>query len=236
MRLPVKINPILAALIVCIGYLGGCKTEDKEPIYAPQFGKEFINLALNQYRDYRVDTLRFNRLLINSLDSGFVYQRRILKKVLKDTTLYTAYEVEVVQRADTTRPWVYKQTDVEFVRFDGAYLVQEGNVRHQLLTFPFGPETRWNLNAFNPDAQTAGYTLKYRGLSADSVASFAGERDSTCLGSQYVAVRFAKKGGLQFRYSYVATFTDDPLNPCAQPVVYLTKRSIKWTLLRYGTL
>ena len=236
MVLHVKNSYVWLVLVVALCWLTSCSTDEKNAIYLPEYGQEFVPLALNQYRDYRIDTLAYNKLQPVPLDSGHVYQRRILKKVLKDTTLYKALEVEVWQRTDTTQPWLYRKTDVEYVRFDGAYLVQEAGIKKQLLSYPFSAGTRWNINAFNADAQIAGYTLKFSTLSADSVASFVGDLDSTCLGSHHERVSFKKNVGLVYRYSYATTFVDDPLNPCAQPVVYQTRKILKWTFLRLGTL
>jgi hypothetical protein len=232
-------NSSIALLTLAFGLLLGlysCKTTDKNAVYAPEFGAEFVPLKVNQYRDYVVDTLSFNKLQVINKDSGRVFQRRFVKSILKDTSLYTAYEVQVLQRTDTTQPWVYRQTDIEYVRFDGVYLVESNGVKLQWLSYPFSQGTSWNLNAFNAEAQSASYTLRYQSLSADSIATFAGIADSNCLSARREQISLKKGVGVVGRYSYSTTFYDDPLNPCALPVIYQTRNITKWSLIRFGTL
>jgi hypothetical protein len=226
----------LAALLVGLGFLSGCRIENKDPTYATEFGAEFIPLKVNSYRDYRVDTLNFNTLLPTELDSGHVWQRRVVRSRLDSTALYASFQIDVYQREDTASPWLLRQTDIEYLRFDGAYVVQEKGIQQQLLSFPFTNTTRWNINAFNAQSQTGAYTLLYKGLTADSIAEFEGVRDSTCLSSQIEAVSFRKRIGLVSRYSCIAQFVQNPALPCTPPVQNQTRQYRKWTLVGSGRL
>jgi hypothetical protein len=144
--------------------------------------------------------------------------------------------VEVYQRTDTLQSWRLKQLDVEFIRFDGAYVVQEGSIQKQLLAFPFAKGTSWNLNAFNNQSSQTPYTLSFKGLGVDSMAVFEGVRDSTCIGSALETVSFKRKVGLMSRYSYKAEFVNDPAALCTPPIKYQTRNITQWTLLKYGKL
>ena len=228
----------LAFFGLFVGFLSlnSCKTENKDPVYANQYGTEFLPINKNQYREYVVDTLSFNKLGVIMLDSGRVFQRREVVSLLDSSNLYKSFKVNVYQRNDTIQPWRFKQIDIEFVRFDGAYILQERDIQSQLLLTPFSRGTSWNINAFNTQNQSTAYTLSFLGVDGDSIARFAGVRDSTCLTSQLETVTFMKGKGLFSRYTYKASFVDDPLNPCSQPVAYQTRQYSRWTFIKSGNL
>ena len=212
----------------------GCRRAEQDVVLAPTFGAEFAPLAPGTFWEYQLDTLDRNILPVLREEAGTAFQRWTLQDTLEHTPYYTSFRLLVEQRADTTRPYTPRRLDVIVRRFDGALVLQsqEGNV--QLLQTPFSNGTAWNLRAFAVGGAAAPYQVRFRGLAPGNVAHFGGTRDSTCLSSQLETLAFQQNIGLQSRYSYKATFVEDPLNPCAQPVQYQTRQIKRWTLLRSG--
>jgi len=225
-------------MLTLAGLLGmaGCSSSEKDAVLSPQYGAEFIPLETGRYIEYQVDTLNQNILPIPTRDTGRVFQRHVVRARLDSTSLYRSYQIDVYQRTSADKPWVVRQTNVGILRFDGIFILQEKGIQYQMLTTPFGKGSSWNLNAYNSQNQSNAYTVAFLGLDTDSVARFGGNQDSTCLSSQIETIGFRRGIGLVSRYSYHATFVDNPAAPCSLPVTYQTRQYRKWTYLGSGKL
>ena len=225
----------MAGLVLVIGVFvaSGCHRDDRDAVLAPQYGADFIPLATGHYVDYRVDTLNQNLLPVPTETTGSFMERHIVRDTAEKTSLQIAVHIEVYQRLDSISPWRLHRTDIAFLRFDGAYVIQENGVLTQYLTLPFTKGTGWNFNAFNSSNESA-YTMRFSQLGMDSVALFSGVLDTNCIDGRQESISYKKGIGLYARSSFKATFVQDPNNPCAFPKSYQTRQTRQWTYLGSG--
>lgn len=239
MRLQVSVRKRWARLALFAGLTlwlstTSCRQAEQDVVLAPTYGAEFAPLSVGAFWEYQFDTLERNILPVLREEAGTVFQRWTLQDTLEHTPYYTSFRLLVEQRSDTLQAYQPRRLDVMIKRFDGALVLQSDVGNAQLLQMPFTKGTGWNFRAFSVGGGATPYQIRFRGLSTGNIAQFSGSRDSTCLSSHLETVAFRQNIGLQSRYSYKATFVEDPLNPCAQPVQYQTRQIKRWTLLRSG--
>ena len=216
-------------LLLCLVAFGCNTPKNIDPVKESYYGKEFFPLKEGYSWTYRVDSSAYNKLADDTISNTFI-ERIAIDSIYYKNQTDTTYLYEVYTSSDTLRRPL-KRTHVYQVTVKPLkVLVVEENFPLVKLVIPFFNNQRWEGNEFN---NLNGQRPYFNVVLNDNrtVATVTEQGDSSCLGVADVRSQYEKNIGLTHYNRRIVEYVQDPLNPCAVPLVVNNKRQLNMTLL-----
>ena len=203
--------------------------ENETPTKVAYYGSEFYQIEVGRSWTYKVDSSAFNKLSDSTVFDSYIQRIRIGSIFFQNET-DTTYKLEVFTSHDTiSRPLKLTHTYQLMVKPLKIILIEE-NFPLVKLIVPFFNNQQWEGNEFNNLVSQKPY-FRLRLNDTKTQAVVTEQADSSCLGVSEVYSTYERNVGLSYFSRRFVEFVQDPLNPCATPLVINNERRLSMQLL-----
>ena len=224
-----RANTLLLSLLIALILFACGEAENAKPASVVYYGHEYFPAKTGYSWTYTVDTSAFNKLADTTIRSSYFMRMEIDSVFFRNAT-DTTYRVNIYTTPDSAKKAFKLKKVFQLTLKPLKVIYNAENFPIVKLLIPFYSGLKWEGNEFNNLVnQKPSFQVSVNEL--EQIATVTENNDSSCLGINYSTSKYLKSVGLTLYTQRFVEFVQDPLNPCASPLVINNERKQTYKLL-----